>query len=153
MSRLYAAGRPAQCLAGLAILLVEDDFSDARNVKQALQHAGARVLGPYKDYDAACQAITDSKISCAIVNLTLSKDVRSLLPERLAEKGVPCIWVIAAESLQIAQALSQHSVLQKPTDLRELVNLAAAVSEGRAQVEAVTRESGTNSPKAIDLVS
>ena len=149
MSRLYASGRSVECLAGRSVLLIEHDFNDARDVKQALQHAGARVLGPFKDYDAASQVIADSTFSCAIVTLTLSEDVRSLVPLGLAEKGVPCIWVTPAKLPNFAKKISHTSVLQKPIDLRELVKLAAALSEGRTQVEAVTGESRMGLAQAV----
>ena len=121
-------GRARMDLLGHAILLVEDDFSQARDTQQALQHAGAKVIGPFADSDSALQSIAARDISCAIVDIRLRDGMGFGIASALHAKGVPFMFITGLNVNVIPAAHADIPVMQKPVDYRSLMSLAARIS-------------------------
>ncbi len=124
-------GRSRMDLLGHAVLLVEDDFCQARDTQQALQHAGAKVIGPYADSESALLSIAAREISCAILDIRLSDGIRFGIASALVKKGVPLMFLTGLDPSLIPQELTEVPVMQKPVDYRSLMSLAARISTKR----------------------
>jgi DNA-binding response OmpR family regulator len=131
MMQRHPSGRARTDLLGRAVLLVEDDFCEARDTQQALQHAGASVIGPFGDSESALRSIAGGNPSCAILDIHLRDGTRFNVAEALLDKGVPIIFVTGADSSMIPQDLSEVPVLQKPVDFHSLLRLTASLSDKR----------------------
>lgn len=115
-------------LLGHAVLLVEDDFCQARDTQQALQHAGAQVIGPFADTDSALRSIAARDIDCAILDIRLRDGAGFRIASALIEKGVPFMFLTGLNINVIPQAHADIPVMQKPVDYRTLMSLAARIS-------------------------
>lgn len=118
-------------LLGHTVLLVEDDFCQARDAQQALQHAGAKVLGPFGDSESALLAVAARNPSCAILDIRLRDGIGFLIASALRERGVPIMFLTGLELNVIPEELAGVPVLQKPVDYRSLLGLAAQISTKR----------------------
>jgi hypothetical protein len=123
--RRHLPGRARAHLVGQAIVLIDGDFSEARDMQQALQHAGARVIRPLRADTSEMLSIANSNPGCAVVDPTCPDGIRSNAVKALLDRGVPCIFVINAERESIPPEFSQVPTLQKPVDLHALLKLAA----------------------------
>src|ERR1700761_5285102 len=98
-------GRARTDLIGRKILLVEDDFFEARDLQQALQHAGARVIGPCGNTAAALRAIADHDLSCAILDIQLGGERRFNIATALEDKGIPFLFLTGMNRAAIPEEL------------------------------------------------
>lgn len=131
MNQRHLPGRARTDLVGRAVLLVEDDFYEARDTQQALQHAGASVIGPFGDSESALRSIASGNPNCAILDIFLRDGTRFNVAEALLDKGVPIIFVTGVDSSVIPKAFSEAPVLQKPVDFHSLLRLTARLSDKR----------------------
>ncbi len=118
-------GRARMDLVGHAVLLLEDDFCQARDTQQALQHAGANVMGPFADSASALDSIAARDPSCAILDVRLSDGIRFGVAAALMDKGVPILFLTGLDPGVIPEKFAGVPVVQKPVDYRSLLNLAA----------------------------
>ncbi len=81
---------PARLLAGHRILVVEDEYLIARNVKRWLMAAGAVVVGPVPSVDQALDLIEDDGLAAAILDVNLGDgDTVYPVAAELGAMGVP----------------------------------------------------------------
>jgi CheY-like chemotaxis protein len=114
--------RAATPLAGCRILVVEDEYLIAMEVKRWLQAAGAEVLGPVPSVDKALDLIDDQRPDAAVldVNLGSGDDVYSVA-DKLTVLGVPYLFATAAVRLSDASVYRHRPQLDKPFSEGELV--------------------------------
>jgi DNA-binding response OmpR family regulator len=124
-------GRARMDLLGHTVLLVEDDFCQARDTQQALQHAGAKVIGPFSDSQSAMRSVAARDPSCAILDIRLSDGVGFGIASALMDKGVPIMFLTGLDPGMIPNELAAVPVLQKPVDYRSVLSLAAQISSKR----------------------
>jgi DNA-binding response OmpR family regulator len=110
------------------ILVVEDEFFIALEIKTALTSAGFNVLGPAGSVDHALELLRDTKPDAAVLDVDLAGERVTPVAIQLKALGVPFVLASAADP----GALAQNAVLAgtrnvgKPTDMRLL---AAAIGE------------------------
>ena len=124
-------GRARMDLLGHAVLLLEDDFCQARDTQQALQHAGAKVIGPFADSESALSSIAARDPSCAILDLRLNDGVRFGVAAALMDKGIPIMFLTGLDPSVIPEKFADVPVVQKPVDYRSLTSLAARIAAKR----------------------
>ena len=118
-------------LRGHSVLLLEDDFNEARDTRHALQHAGAHVIGPFEDSDSALRSIFSVDPSCAIVDIDLGGGPLFNVAAALLDRFIPIIFVTSIDPKIIPREFSQSCVLEKPVDIQSLLRLTALLSVTR----------------------
>ncbi|GJE42371.1 response regulator [Methylobacterium soli] len=112
----------ARPLDGRRILVVEDEYLIAAEVKRWLRRAGAEVVGPVPSAEQALTLIGDDRIDAAVLDLNLG-DKRTALPiaDRLGALGVP--YLFATGDIRVSQGHSydDRPRLEKPYVEAELV--------------------------------
>ncbi len=118
----------ASSASSRTVLVVEDEFFIALEIKTALTSAGNKVLGPASSVDHALELLRETKPDAAVLDVDLAGERVTPVAIQLKALGVPFVLASAAD----AGALAQNAVLAgvrnlaKPTDMRQL---AAAVAE------------------------
>ncbi len=109
-------------LDGRRILIVEDEYLIAMEVKRWLQRAGAEVVGPVPTVQRALDLIKDDGIDAAILDLNLG-DGRTAYPiaERLNALGVPHLFATGDIQVSSASSYASQPRLDKPFLEAELV--------------------------------
>jgi DNA-binding NtrC family response regulator len=116
----------ASRLAGLAVLVVEDDYYLAEETREALEKAGASVLGPCARLEDAQAVLGRAKPDCAVLDLNLGSGPDFGPARAMLEKGIPVLLVTGYDRAVIPSELSHLPFLQKPASPKKLVE---AVSE------------------------
>ncbi|HEU4652767.1 MAG TPA: response regulator, partial [Steroidobacteraceae bacterium] len=120
-------------LSGERILVAEDDFYMASDTARALRGAGADVVGPCASQSRARSEIGSSSPTAAVVDINLGNGASFELASELRWHGVPFVFITGYDQAVIPQDLADVPCLQKPVDLRQIVNaLASAITTYRA---------------------
>ena len=124
---------PAQPLAGHCILVVEDEYLIAMDLKRWLSAAGATVAGPVPSVDQALDLIDGGDLTAALldVNLGDGKTVHPVAAE-LGALGVPYLFATGDVKLSDADNYRHRPRLTKPYLEAELVRAVADLIAGTA---------------------
>lgn len=111
----------AVSLDALDVLVIEDDYYIADDMRQWLENAGARVLGPYPDAETAFEALEQHHADCAVVDVNLGQGP-SFDPARdLLARGVSVVLVTGYDAKVIPTELSHLPCLHKPTESQKII--------------------------------
>ncbi|MBI1692061.1 MULTISPECIES: response regulator [Methylorubrum] len=121
--------KTAQPLNGRRILVVEDEYIIAIQMKRWLQDAGAEVIGPVPSVERALDLIEDGGIDAAVLDLNLGGR-RTALPiaDRLGMLGVPHLFATGDVRMPHAAGYDDRPRLEKPFVETELVRAILKLS-------------------------
>lgn len=121
-------------LAGMRVLIVEDDFFLASDEQHALEAAGAQVIGPCADEAAAMRAAGHG-LDCAVLDLNLGRGPSFELAAALRAEDVPFLFVTGYDAGVIPPEFAEVQCLRKPIVMRDLVQAVSGITDA-AQPEA-----------------
>lgn len=109
-------------LSGCRVLVVEDEYLIASEVKRWLHSAGAEVIGPVPRADLALDLIAEQTPDAAVLDVNLG-DGNSVYPvaERLGVLGVPYLFATGDVRVTGAPVEASRPILEKPFVAAELV--------------------------------
>jgi DNA-binding response OmpR family regulator len=120
-------------LDGYRIMIAEDEYLIAEDLRQALEDEGASVLGPAASVDAAVALIAaGSAIDAAVLDLNLGGEMSFPAADLLAEQGVPFLFTTGYELSALPPRFGQVKRCEKPFDYAE-------VARGLREISAQTR--------------
>jgi DNA-binding response OmpR family regulator len=122
-------------LSGLHVLIVEDEFFLADDLKQTLVGHGANVVGPAPTPEAGLQAMElFHNIDFAVLDVHLREHDVFPVSAALQERGIPFLFATGFDEAQIPAEYRHVPRLEKPFDADALVaaiGAALAVAEPR----------------------
>jgi len=121
-------------LSGRRVLVVEDEYLIASEVKRWLQAAGSEVLGPVPSVDRALDLIAEGHPDVAVLDVNLGAgDDAYPIADRLGALGVPYLFATGDVRLTETSIYRDRPRLEKPFLARDLVRaLTAILAESRA---------------------
>lgn len=135
-TKLAAEDRAA--LAGLRVLVVEDDYFIADEICTTLRNSGAEVLGPSPDIEHGLDVVRSQRIDCAVLDINLHGDLAFSLASELRRRGTPSIFATGYDHSVLPGAFSDSVRLEKPVNLTALLQAVQSVCT-RANSAADTR--------------
>lgn len=115
-------------LSGRSILVVEDEFLLAEDLREQLVLAGAAVIGPVATLAKALDLIAAGvALDAAVLDVNLGGQKVFPLADLLQEQGVPCVFVTGYDRSMIPAAYSNIRICRKPASAREVANALASV--------------------------
>jgi CheY-like chemotaxis protein len=126
---------PADDLAGLSVLLVEDSPAIGDAVKQLLELLGASVAGPAATTAEAENLLAQHLPDVALLDFHLRGGERSDgLIAQLRQRGVPVILLTGSFECPAPSSLVGTTILEKPvSEARLLAHLRAIAPQGHSQ--------------------
>lgn len=120
---------PTRPLEGLRILLIEDEYVIAMELKRWLQRAGAEVVGPVPSVERALDLIEDDGIDAAVLDVNLG-DGRTAYPiaDRLIAMGVPHLFATGDIRVSCASRYADQPRRDKPFVEAELVRVVVKLA-------------------------
>ncbi|WP_407158442.1 response regulator [Bradyrhizobium sp. STM 3557] len=111
----------AVSLDALDVLVIEDDYYIADDMRQWLENAGAHVLGPCPDVETAFRTLEQYHADCAVVDINLGNGP-SFDPARdLLARGMSVVLVTGYDAKVIPTDLSHLPCLHKPTEPQKII--------------------------------
>jgi DNA-binding response OmpR family regulator len=117
--------RAAAPLAGLHVLVVEDNYFIATEMCRALRAAGAEIVGPARDLETGLGAIRAERIDCAVLDINLHGLMAFQLATQLRARGIPAIFATGYDASVLPDELADAILLEKPVDMTTLCRAIA----------------------------
>jgi CheY-like chemotaxis protein len=118
-------------LAGMHVLIVEDDAVIATAMAENFAHAGAIVVGPATTVQAGLAALDHSpRIDAAVVDLNLHGEIAYPVADRLIERGIPFVFATGFGTSDIPTRYAAIGHCAKPVDPHTLAEAFSWLSRG-----------------------
>lgn len=112
-------------LSGARILLVEDEYYIADDLRRTPESAGATIVGPISTVERAFEVIAKGDFDCAVVDLNLHGDSGFPLVERLMRDGHSFAIATGYGSAAVPPVFKDVPRIEKPFDPPALINLVS----------------------------
>jgi CheY-like chemotaxis protein len=119
-------------LAGKHILIVEDNFLEAEEMRHAVESAAGGVLGPALSAEQALWWIERHQPDCGILDVDTGPLTTTPVAQRLKELSVPFIVATGSSKELLPPPLRTASYLAKPFARAELIENVAISIDGLA---------------------
>ncbi|MDA0675476.1 MAG: response regulator [Proteobacteria bacterium] len=121
-------------LAGLSVLVVEDEFLIADFIAETITGFGARVVGPVGSAAQARALLKDARIDGAVLDVRLDGHTSLPLADELLEAGIPVIFASGYGASLVPAKYDQVPLLNKPFRQDEVLATAkVAFAQALAQ--------------------
>lgn len=120
-----ASPRSAGPLEGCRVLIVEDEYFQAREIALALRHAGAQVIGPVARADEVLDLAGSDRIDAAMLDINLGEGASFEVARLMRARGVPFLFLTGYDVSIIPDELSSAPRLEKPVEPKLLVDRLA----------------------------
>ena len=107
-------------MAGKRILIVEDEYFVADETRQALQAAGALVVGPAPSVEVGMAILDEEEIDAAILDIRLEGETVFPIADRLYTQGIPFVFATAYIDADVPEKFGGYHLCEKPTALSEI---------------------------------
>lgn len=132
------AGKPAtpappRSLAGLKVLLVEDQFIIAMDAETILLGCGVRSVDTVASVEDAMRVLKATTPDICVLDVNLGASTSLAVAEQLAERKIPFVFATGyADSTMIPKTLAHVPTVRKPYDAEQLT---AAMMKSLAAVK------------------
>jgi len=121
--------QPTHPLAGRRILVVEDEYLIAIEVKRWLMTAGAEIVGPVPSVKQALDLLADHDLDAAVLDVNLGDGARVYpVADELSAIGVPYLFATGDVKVADASGYQHQPRLEKPFSAAELVRALVELS-------------------------
>lgn len=114
-------------LAGLRVLVVEDDYFIADEICTTLRNSGAEIIGPSPDLEHGLRLVRSQRIDCAVLDINLHGALAFSLASELRQRGTPSIFATGYDSSVLPGAFCDAVRLEKPVNLPALLQAVQAL--------------------------
>ena len=110
-------------LSGLRVLVLEDEYYLADDIRRSLEAAGATVLGPAASLSGGLKLIdgNDRLPDCAVLDVNLRGTPAYELAELLIARGIPFVFATGYDEARLPPAFRDVPKLVKPYELSALL--------------------------------
>jgi|GEM_PF-1061684 len=124
-----APGGPPATLAGMRVLLVEDEVLIAMEIKAMLSDAGCDVIGPATSVDAGLRLIAEAIPDAALLDVNLGARGFSYdLADELIARKVPFAFCTGyANTSYLPERFADAEILAKPYDRSAVISVLASL--------------------------
>jgi DNA-binding NtrC family response regulator len=125
-------------LAGMRILVVEDEYFIADDVRRCLVEAGGEVVGPVATLAQGKGAIAAGGFDCAILDLNLHGESGLVLAEQLERLAIPFTIATGYGSPAVPDRFDRVPRVEKPFDPEVLLPILCGL---KARLESPSQKS------------
>lgn len=115
-------------LGGKRILLIEDEYFIADDLRRLLEAAGADIVGPFETLARAHGALDDARFDCAVIDLNLHGESAVPIADRLLERGKSFAIATGYGEEAVPDRLRHVPRIEKPFDHAALLDLVSQLS-------------------------
>ncbi|MFZ3485498.1 response regulator [Sphingomonas sp. 3-13AW] len=119
------------CLRNRRILVAEDEYLIADDLRDALTAAGAEVLGPFPTVtDAIAFVDAGTAIDAAVLDINLRGDMIFPVADALRARGVPFVFATGYDEWSLPERFSGATRLEKPVSAHRVTAAIRPLFEG-----------------------
>jgi CheY-like chemotaxis protein len=128
--------QPRRSLAGMRLLVVEDELLVSMLLEDILTDLGAEVAGPYGRLADGLAAAKVERFDGAILDLNLAGQQAEPLADILMARGVPFVFITGYQRDSIDRRYANVPVLPKPIDAAALEGVLLTLLGGESLMRA-----------------
>ena len=114
-SIIMTATPPLAALKGCRVLVVEDEFFQAKDLARALSEAGAVPVGPVPSFRDAVEALErNDVIDAAVLDINLRGQMAYEVADVLASRGIPFLFATGYDPELLPEAHRDRPIYEKP---------------------------------------
>jgi CheY-like chemotaxis protein len=111
-----------QSLKDFRILVVEDEYLIADDLRKALTEAGAVIIGPVPAVDEALELVrSEGRIDAAVLDVNLRGEMIFPVADALAAQGVPFVFTTGYDRGALPGRFAESPRIEKPLKAEKLV--------------------------------
>jgi len=118
-------------LDGKRVLVIEDEYYIADDLRRILEAVGAEIVGPLSTLEKAHQALDEDRFDCAVIDLNLHGESALPIADRLNEAGRSFAIATGYGSGSVPDRLKDVPRVEKPFDAPALLQLVGQLSCAR----------------------
>lgn len=130
MDRTEGDLEPSRPLAGVRLLLVEDEALIAMEMEDLISGLGAEVIGPFGSLAEALAALAIEPIHGAVLDIHLDGETSFPLADKLLERSAPIIFVSGDAEDSLPEKYRRLPRLAKPLDTAAFKRLVECIFDG-----------------------
>jgi len=113
-------------LQGRRLLVVEDDYLIAQDIRCHLEDAGDEVIGPMPSVSKALAAIaTGTRIDAALLDVNLKGEQVFPVADALAKRRVPFVFTTGYDASALPESYRHVSRCEKPVNMSVILSTIA----------------------------
>jgi CheY-like chemotaxis protein len=116
-------------LAGLRVLVVEDEYFLAEDMVSNLTQAGARTVGPAATLDQAFELCRHADIDIAILDVNLRREKVFPIADMLRKLGIPFVFASGYDPDALPPEYRNVPHWEKPYDEAQLVEALSELAD------------------------
>ena len=115
--------RTVSSFRGRCILVVEDEYLLAEDLREELEQQGAEVLGPVSNVADAMELLRQGPApDMAILDINLGGETVYPVADTLRAQGIPFIFATGYEPWSIPDAYKNVPRVEKPVEVRQVTS-------------------------------
>jgi DNA-binding response OmpR family regulator len=108
-------------LLGRRVLVVEDEYFIADEIRRFLIDHGANVVGPFPNMAMGLDLLAAREVDCAVLDIDLHGESVFPLAHALRAKSVPWVYVTGYHARDIPSGLEGTAYIAKPINETALI--------------------------------
>lgn len=96
------------------ILVVEDDYFLAEDLRDALESRGLEVVGPVSNDADAMELLKDGRVDSAILDINLAGTMVYHLARNLKSRGIPLVFLTGYDEVAQNSGVTDVELVRKP---------------------------------------
>ena len=100
--------------ANLRILIVEDEYLVAEEISETLRGIRINVVGPVGMIQEAYQAVQDTSLDCAVMDINIGEGASFPLIDVLIQRSVPVLLMTGYDQEELPMKYRSLPLVQKP---------------------------------------
>ncbi len=125
----------SELLNGRHVLVVEDEYFIADDLRRAFEESGAQVIGPVGSVDDALAMIEECpRIDGAVLDINLREVMVFPVADALKARGVPFVFATGYEDSAVPSRLRDAAHCEKPIEPTRLAEALFGRTVGQAAV-------------------
>jgi CheY-like chemotaxis protein len=117
---LANGGSGSSSFKGRRVLVVEDEYILAQDLREELERVGAEVMGPVATVAGALALLASGPLPyMAILDIYLGGELVYPVADALRARGIPFIFATGYDAADIPKAYSKVPRAEKPSALRQ----------------------------------
>jgi DNA-binding NtrC family response regulator len=118
-------------LKGFRVLLVEDEYYLADDLRRVLQECGAEIVGPVPSLAKALPLAENENLTCAVLDINLRGESGLGIAEVLHRRNVPFVYATGYRNSAVLDAVKGAAHLEKPFRLEALLDAVAKIGQAK----------------------
>lgn len=117
-------------LLGCRILIVEDDYYQARDIQKLLELAGAQIVATGEQEPDLASLLPQGRIDAGLIDINLGRGLSFVFARALRDHAIPFVFLTGYHPSVLPDDLADAPCLRKPATTKRIVEELSILAAG-----------------------